>query len=196
MTSRNGDGRNALVKSAAAHLRAALKGGTNGETYGTPDMIAAAEDLIAIRRTFTRRDGLPDLTGGSYAYRRTVAEVLTEAGVSSEQRPRVQATLRYHIGNLLREQLSPEEIEQFGLVKESPREASARARDHRGRMWAAMSDPEDSVTDPEAAVERLLAAGNLIATINVDWSSAPPMQRQMAEMAFARLAEMVEDLTP
>jgi hypothetical protein len=194
MTSTNS--RTGLAKSAAKHLRKALDGATEGgEPYSTPEIVAAAHDILNLRRTFTRRDGLPDMTGSTYAYRRAIGEIMSATNCTTEERAKLQATLRYHVGNLLREHLSEDELQEYGLVQESPREASARARQHRGRIFQALSEEEPGMLTPEDGVERLIAATNLLANMDVDWASASDLQRRTAQNALKKLRGVTRSMT-
>jgi hypothetical protein len=155
------------------------------------EMLAAAESLLELRETFTRRDGRPDLTGTTYPYRQAVGTILTEARVRPEDRSRVLAALRYHVGNLLRARLTPEELAEWGLVEASPRQQSADAQARRAKLWRMTMDAGEVVDDPMDAVEAVLSATNLLEAVAVDPKGMDKTQRQVYLMAVERLTQVV-----
>ena len=184
-----------LIDQIAEHLRTAVKMGSPVDPYYTPEMLRAAETILELRRTFLTRSGEPDILGTSYAYRQAFGEAMTRAGLQGHDRTRAGSSMRYHIGNLLRERLSPEEIKELGLVKASPRETSSKAHAHKSRLWNSVNDPEtEPITDPKDAVEALLGMSALLGLIRVDWAQASPQQRQIAEMAAKSIADSVQGL--
>ncbi|PPS86426.1 hypothetical protein [Streptomyces sp. MH60] len=82
--------------------------------------------LIALRK---RHD---DWLGRSYPYRQDVAEVYRAANIHDRaQLTRVQANVRYHVGNMLRRHLTPRELKALELNEASPleRQQDRRATD-------------------------------------------------------------------
>lgn len=122
---------------AVHHIRA----GWSAESVGARSDAyrAAAEALVAARRMFTDRDGNADLRGRTYAYRTWTGEVLGAAGVPPEDRSTVSAAIRYHVGNVVRETSTPDELSEMGLLPEGPRERSAAGRAERSEMLAALT---------------------------------------------------------
>ncbi|MEU3729991.1 hypothetical protein AB0E81_11360 [Streptomyces sp. NPDC033538] len=82
--------------------------------------------LLALRKQHD------DWLGRSYPYRQDVAEVYRTANVSDkEQLTRLQANVRYHVGNMLRRHLTPRELKALELHDASPleRQQDRRATD-------------------------------------------------------------------
>lgn len=78
--------------------------------------------LLALRR----RHG--DMEGKSHDYRMEANEVYNLANIPDDQRSRLQANVRYHIGNMLRRVLTTRELRSIGLLDTSPLE---RLQDRR-----------------------------------------------------------------
>lgn len=108
-----------------------------GET--TPLLRQIAEVLVEARGTFTRDDGSPDWKGRTYPYRAWVREVFSDAGVPREDQATVQSAIRYHVGAVLRDHLSPEDLEDYGLIEKTPRERSADRRQSRSALIQALT---------------------------------------------------------
>lgn len=69
-----------------------------------------------------------DMRGQSGAYRAVVADMYAGLGLPEERVDQMQATVRYHIGNIIRRHMTPRELEEAGLRPETPIE---RQRDER-----------------------------------------------------------------
>ncbi|MET7939650.1 hypothetical protein [Streptomyces sp. NPDC005302] len=79
--------------------------------------------LLAIRRNHG------DWLGRSYDYRQVAGEVYRQANVrDGDQLVRLKTAVRYHVGNLLRRQLTPRELKSLELLDSSPIE---RQQDRR-----------------------------------------------------------------
>ncbi|WP_256123224.1 hypothetical protein [Streptomyces sp. EN16] len=98
-----------------------------------------------------------DMRGQSGAYRAVVADMYAGLGLPEERVDQMQATVRYHIGNLIRRHMTPRELEAAGLRKDTPIE---RQRDER------------------AARAIVLQAHK--ATVAVEESTPPPRSRKNA----------------
>lgn len=92
------------------------------ERKRTDDLRALATVVVEMRRQFTTKDGDPDLGGRTEGYRQSIAHVYARAGIPEEEMDTVQAALRYHVGNELRERFSAEELARAGLSSISPKE--------------------------------------------------------------------------
>jgi hypothetical protein len=82
---------------------------------------------VALRQEFSF-DGFPDWAGKSEEYRQTIYRAYREAGVPSDSTGALQANLRYHVGNALREAAPADELRALGLDLEGPRARAVRAR--------------------------------------------------------------------
>lgn len=96
--------------------------------------IAAA--VLEARQRFTYDDH-PDWRGRSYDYRRWMADTYAAAGIPLDDQRTIQGSIRYHVGNLLRERVDPDELTAAGLEPTSPAERMAAARE---QVASAMAD--------------------------------------------------------
>ncbi|MFJ6237950.1 hypothetical protein ACIQH0_28170 [Streptomyces griseus] len=69
-----------------------------------------------------------DMRGQSGPYRAVVADMYAGLGLPEERVTQMQATVRYHIGNIIRRHMTTRELEAAGLRPETPIE---RQRDER-----------------------------------------------------------------
>lgn len=131
---------------------------------GTALLRHAAELQVELRQLF-ERDGKTDWAGMSGAYRRTMSEVYGLAGVSLSERKKIGDAVRYHIMNVLREKLGPEELADLDLRAENGPE---RAKLNRDGTRAVLKDARKNVgfRDRPPAVARALAAA--LALIKAD----------------------------
>lgn len=81
-----------------------------------------ADALVKLRALHTTKDGRPDWRGQSWEYRQRVNEIYNEAHVPPEANHPIKASVRYHLGNALRENLTAEELEEAGLNPLTPRD--------------------------------------------------------------------------
>jgi hypothetical protein len=63
-----------------------------------------------------------DMRGSSHEYRQVVADMYRSAGIPADSTSALQASVRWHIGNLLRRHLTPRELEANDLQPTSPLE--------------------------------------------------------------------------
>lgn len=116
-----------------AKVRSLLTENLDSAGNPLPDALkeAALELVLARRDFFTNNEGLPDLKGTSWGYRKWVSE-----NVLNGIEPKVAQRLRYHVGNLLRnpEIIPPEQLAEAGLLKESPQERSHNVNKEIGNL--------------------------------------------------------------
>lgn len=84
--------------------------------------------VYQIRSRFKDSEGNRDWAGRTHDYRMTIARMYVDAAVPAEVVGAVQAALRYHVGNYLRDHLDAEELERVGLLAASPKERIQSAR--------------------------------------------------------------------
>jgi hypothetical protein len=94
----------------------------NSPDHRTDALTGLAEALIALRSTFRTNDGDVDWRGRSWDYRQHVGGLYERAGVSEGDRQHIQAAVRYHVGNKLRESLTPEQLENADMLTTSPKD--------------------------------------------------------------------------
>ncbi|WNN93982.1 hypothetical protein SEA_NITRO_26 [Arthrobacter phage Nitro] len=154
----------------------------------------AAQLFIDAREHFYTKEGEPDWLGRTHAYRLWVREVMTGAHVPPEDVTSLQAAIRYHSGNMLRERLDDDTLEDLGLKKLSPRERSIQKRERTSGTLnlfgggAEISDPEDIIracTLIEAALKRVNAS-----TI----AKLPAKARRETRAALLSVAVRAEEL--
>jgi hypothetical protein len=183
--------RDTLMDEVADNIRKAADKVDAVGRYDNAHINAAVKGLFDLRQTFTTRSGEPDYLGQSYPYRQAFGEILARAGLTGEARSRMGSSLRYHMGNHIREVLDDETRERLGLVKLSPRETSTQAHAKKARLWRNMGETGiEPITNPEEGVEALLGLANLLEQLSVDWSKATPQQQQVAKLATRRVREL------
>src|SRR5690606_24126777 len=70
----------------------------------------------------------PDWGARSQAYRDCIYQVYRDAGLPSDSVGSMQANLRYHIGNALRQMAPAEDLEALGMDPAGPQERAKRYR--------------------------------------------------------------------
>lgn len=114
-----------------------------------------AEIVVKLRAQHEHR-GMPDWAGRSTEYRDVVAKMYRDAGVPEDSVSNIQASLRYHIGNELREQAPAEELAQLGLSEEGP----------KGREKARRADTKGKAQRVAEQVIDLTTGGDVVARVN------------------------------
>ncbi|KPC89898.1 hypothetical protein ADL27_38445 [Streptomyces sp. NRRL F-6602] len=81
---------------------------------------------LALRRQ------MGDLAGDSYEYRRRVSDMYEAANIPDDLKESIRSGVRYHIGNLMRDVYTPDELASLHLLKSKPvdrmREQATRTR--------------------------------------------------------------------
>jgi hypothetical protein len=119
---------------------------------------ALAKVVVALRANFRTSDGDVDWSGRSWDYRQAVGEMYASAGVPPDSQSNIQASLRYHVGNLLREAVPAQDLEAAGLRTDSPKERMNAAR-HAVQALAETLEAGDRTraTSGEAVLKQLRA---------------------------------------
>lgn len=107
--------------------------------------------LVQLRSGCTTDDGRTDWAGRSGAYRAAVGDIYRQSRLSEDERETMQAALRYHVGNRVREVAPEAELEDLGLRKERPVDRVKLTRDRLAalaRTGAAMGDGDGAAADP------------------------------------------------
>lgn len=180
-----------LQKAAINALRSSL---TASDDNRTSLLREVAKNFIDARAHFFTREGEPDWLGRTFAYRTWVREVMTSAHVPGEQVTSIQAAIRYHAGNLLRDRLNEEELDNLGLRKSSPRERSIEKRERTSGTLSLFEGGAELNT-----VDEILQLCNLtqraLARVNAaSLASLPAKDRKAAREALRRVAERAEEL--
>ncbi|WIC90177.1 hypothetical protein SEA_VROOMVROOM_27 [Arthrobacter phage VroomVroom] len=135
-----------LTEAQRAAVRALRRYLIDGKTE---DLREVAENFVDARAYFYNKDGSPDWLGRTYAYRRWVRETTTMSNVPGNELSTVQAAIRYHAGNVLRERLDADQIEALGLKPESPRERSVAKRAAQSEILSVFGAGGPEITDAE-----------------------------------------------
>lgn len=159
------------MEDAARELRFATRDVVGGK-FNVGHMRKAAEHVVAIRETFLNSKGQPDMTGTSYAYRTAIREVLTDAGVPESDRHGVLNAIRYHVSNVLHENYSPEQLQEWGVGPISTRERQKSDRQTRARAMRVLSSVEERLTDPDEIAAALRSVSMWLENIEPSAMSA------------------------
>jgi hypothetical protein len=160
------------------------------ETSKTSILRDLAYVVVDLRAQFQTEDGRTDWAGRGHAYRETVARIYSEAGVPSDAAHGLQAALRYHIGNVLREKAPADELEALGLKSATPRERVKETRDRTAALARSAAVVTESAGNVRAEVSRLLIAADAVLQRvgEEDLASLPPE-------LFDRAMALLESIT-
>lgn len=153
----------------------------------------AAEKIVNLRQHFTLADGRVDWSGRSPKYRALMQEIYARAHVPADRYDTVQAALRYHVGNLLRETADKDDLASVGLTAVAPRERLARNRAvvaaiaETGKVGDITSDPLRLITYAEALLDHVAPAS---------LEALQGAERGAARHALEGLSGRVEELRP
>lgn len=161
------------------------------DTERTDLLRGVARNFVDARAHFFNRDGEPDWTGRTHAYRAWVREVMSRAHVPGDEVTTLQAAIRYHSGNVLRERLGDEVIADLGLRKESPRERSVEKRERTSETLGIFGAGGEIASLAEINLLCTLA-GRALARVNTAGLSRS--ERQKAREALSELAERASAL--
>lgn len=150
----------AIRREALASLRSARDAPHESRA---PYLRRMAELVVELREHFMNAEGEPDWRGSSYAYRQSVADLWSEAGITGDERATMNGALRYHVGAALRDRLDEAELEALNLRAESPRERSRQQREVRAAVTLLATegaglrgvDVVKAVTGARALLERV-----------------------------------------
>jgi len=172
----------ALADQATEILRAYLR------DHRTDRLRDLAKIVVELRGSHTLEDGRADWSGRSPVYRQTMADIYARAKVPADNLDTVQAALRYHVGNLLRESASGDDLEAVGLSKIAPRQRLATRRQAVQAQAAAAAPRQD--------IARLTAYAQALLDF-VDPSAIPglaPERAVAARLALEAVRERAEEL--
>jgi hypothetical protein len=115
-----------ITKDTVEALRGVVD--ANDETTSTEMRKKAAACFVEVREHFVTADGSPDWAAKTHAYRGFSADVYALAGISGTDAQVLRGSMRYHVGNAVRDRLSADELEAYGLTASRPRERMAAIR--------------------------------------------------------------------
>lgn len=104
----------------------------------TPALREIAARVAESRSFFQTKDtGDPDWFGRTNAYRVWIRTVYDDAGFQRDEARSVQSSLRYHVGQAVRELADAEALEEAGIMPETPKE---RAREYQRTVRAVQNE--------------------------------------------------------
>lgn len=148
--------------------------------------LAAAEAIVGLRRHF-RHEGRPDWAGRSPEYRDLVERLYRQAGVPSDSESNMQANLRYHVGNVLRQVAPPEDLAALGMAVEGP---LGRLRTTRATAPRRPRLARPGVGDPAAMASLALETVRTLRTMEPGPEAEPALRVLLDEVLDA-----VKDVT-
>jgi hypothetical protein len=156
-------------------------------TGNTDDLRTAALNLVQGRQHFFNREGEPDWRGVSHAYRQWSRETYDLAGVPKDRLSSLQASVRYHVGHVLREVVDAETLADLGLLDQSPRQRSAERHANTYDL-AGLFGPGGRITDGEQVSAAL--RGMVTALRRIDLGTAAVTNPDRVEEYSDRAKEL------
>ena len=143
---------NALIKKATTLLSQYVQ---EGRTR-TDLLKRTAVVVVDLRSHFALDDGRTDWSGRSQGYRQVISAIYQAAGIRPEYLDTVQSALRYHVGNLIRERASDDDLEAVGLTLTSPKERIGKNRSVVAAIAGSVGEVMRDVNRILASVEVLM----------------------------------------
>ncbi|MFD0044759.1 hypothetical protein ACFVGV_06165 [Pseudarthrobacter scleromae] len=140
---------NDIQIAAINSLRNYLKG---AEDEKTAHLRAVATSFVDARQHFFTPQGEPDWLGRTHAYRTWVRETMRLADVQQSNLTTVQAAIRYHIGNIVRERMDADTIQGLGLRSSSPKQRSVEKRGRHSEVLNIFGNGGAEIVDPDEIV--------------------------------------------
>lgn len=178
-----------VTKRAISKLRRVRTGPRDERTDTLREV---AEAFVDARTFFYTKDAEVDWKGSTHAYRRWVREAFEKAGIPRDEASSLQAAIRYHAGNILRDRLDPQTLAELGLIAESPRERAAERRETTSGtsvLFTGSGPIEDfpSLQEVAATIESALVRSAISSSL-----SSP--EREALREAFQRICDRAHDL--
>lgn len=155
-----------LNETQLAAIQALRNYKSGSEDSRTTNLRAVATAFVEAREHFYTPSGEPDWQGRTHAYRVWVRETMRLANIQQDELSTVQAAIRYHVGNIMRDRMDPETLASIGLNSSSPKQRSVEKRAKNSEILTIFGNGGSEIVD---AAEIVLAA-------------------QMVESAYARIS--------
>jgi hypothetical protein len=152
-----------IQRKAVDCLRAYMRGGDDKTTH----LREAATAFVDAREHFFTPEGSADWLGRTGAYRRWIRETFTLANVPNDERSTIQAAVRYHTGNILRDKLDADTLEDLGLRSEGPRERSTEKRVTQSATLSLFGGGQ-AITDAEQMLSAFRLMETALRRVSVD----------------------------
>jgi hypothetical protein len=172
------------------------------EDAETAILRSVAVVLVALRAHYTDREGRPDMRGSSYAYRQAAGEIYSMTGIGADTSGMQQA-VRWHVGSILREELSSDQLESYGLKPSTPLDrgrdrralTAALVRSQRAEVVGAVMGEDSEQTTRAVGDHVRLAAGvvNILHTMRPDTiaDDMTPGQRRRLDVLLNEASERI-----
>ena len=132
------------------------------------------------------RQKLNDPAGTSQAYRDAAARIYAAATIPPDSESSLQASIRYHIGNVLREEFKPEDLKAVGLSTQTPLERARAARTSGGT--APTTTPEVPTLENGPVEVKVLPDSVVLAPINPPQAGRRKEKRDYTERPRPQIA--------
>jgi hypothetical protein len=138
------------------------------ETERTTNLRKVAEAFFDAREHFFTPEGTPDWKGRTHAYRVWVRETMRIADIQKDELTTVQAAIRYHVGNVVRERMDDGDLKDLGLNTSSPRERSVEKRGRNSEILSIFGGGGAEIATPDEVVLTVRSIGVALARISLD----------------------------
>lgn len=158
--------------------------------------------LVELRRR-CEIGGVADMRGRSGEYRKLAGEVYRSSGLGADRESGIQQAVRWHIGNLLRDEMTPDELEAYSLKTTSPLERLQSSREASAAIVAASRAVDVATVSASAPVDAKATAtqitvgkavASMLAKISVEVITEEMTDGQRATLD-AQLAEAQQLIT-
>jgi hypothetical protein len=157
----------------------------------TDHLKEVAAIIVDLRSHFVLENGRVDWSGRSPAYRAAVRAIYERGHVPSDKYDTVQAALRYHVGNLLRQRADADDLAAVGLSSISPKERNGRIRDVV-RALAAGGSVAEVTGDPVRLIAHAEALLDFVDPLDLDRLAGP--ERAAARYGLRHLSALIAEL--
>lgn len=153
---------------------------------------ALAKVVVALRAHYRTPEGDVDWGGRSWDYRQTASAMYDAAGIPPDSESNIQASLRYHVGNLLREVAPPKQLAAVGLLAKSPKARMNDVRTATTALLATIEEPPGGrrATPAEVASRNVTALFVLVDTLEASAALWDGLSLRLAEEYAERLDEI------
>lgn len=155
-----------------------------------------SEVVVDIRAQFYDEETMqPDWRGKTWDYRQFMSELYEASGVPPASVAGVQSSLRYHVGNRLREVVDADSLARAGLLAEGPKERMERQHGEALALWRLLrEDHPIAGTEARRAAYRLLVGTAERVSARLGEIPASALTKKEARDALEHLTEMTERL--
>lgn len=177
----------------------ALRNYKKGEDGGdkTTHLRTVAAAFVDAREHFFTPQGEPDWLGRTHAYRVWVRETMGLASIQADELTTIQAAIRYHVGNIVRERMDSDTLQGLGLRSSSPKQRSVEKRGRHNEVLNIFGSGGSEITDADeiriavGMMEAALMRVSVEAILDMDAKTRKAV-REALEGAQERLHELAE----